>query len=104
MSLIVAARFDTFDGAENAAIALFRQGFTEDSVSIFFVNQAGAHSRHPIGGDEATDAAARNAPGGAVMGAALIGLLGLIFGLLVWSVFDASVFVAIIATCIGAYI
>ncbi len=104
MSLIIAARFDTFDAAENAARALFHEGFTEDSVSIFFVNQAGAHARYPMGGDEASDAAARNAPGGAVMGAVLIGLVGLVFGCLAYFVFNASIFILIVAIGIGAYL
>lgn len=104
MSLIVAARFDTFDAAENAARALFRAGFEESAVSIFFVNQAGAHARHPIGGDQTNDPGARNAPTGAVMGASMMGLLGLLFGGLAWFAFRAPIFVVIIATCIGAYI
>jgi hypothetical protein len=104
MSLIVAARFDTFDAAENAARALFRAGFEENAVSIFFVNQAGAHARHPIGGDQTNDPGARNSPTGAVMGATMMGLLGLVFGGLAWFAFRAPVFAVIVATCIGAYI
>src|SRR5690606_24702429 len=103
MSLFVAARFDTFDAAENAARALFRAGFEESAVSIFFVNQAGAHARHPIGGDQTSDPAARGSSAGAVMGASMMGLLGLIFGAIAWFVFSAPVIVVIIATCIGAY-
>src|SRR5690606_11978563 len=104
MSLIVAARFDTFDAAENAARALFRAGFEESAVSIFFVNQAGAHSRHPIGGDETSVPGARNAPAGAMTGAAMMGLLGLGLGAIAWFVFSAHILVVIIATCIGYYI
>lgn len=104
MSLIVAARFDTFDAAENAARALFRAGFEENAVSIFFVNQAGAHARHPIGGDQTNDPGAKNSPTGALTGAMMMGLLGLVFGGLAWFAFSAPVFAVIVATCVGAYI
>jgi len=44
MSLIVAARFDTFDAAQAAARALFDKGYPTDAVSIFFVNQPSEHA------------------------------------------------------------
>ena len=104
MSLIVAARFDTFEAAENAARRLFREGFTEESVSIFFVTQPGEHGTHPIGGDRTSDPAARKSPGGSIMGALGIGLIGLIFGAVAAFVFEAPVFVLIVTTLVGAYI
>lgn len=104
MSLIVAARFDTFEEAENAGRALLEEKFPSDSVSIFFVNPAGEHARYPMGGDRATDAAARQAPGGAVAGALSIGLLGLVFGAVAYFGFSAHPFVTIISTCVGAYL
>lgn len=104
MSLIVAARFESFEAAENAGRALLREQFPENSVSIFYVNPAGAHAKYPLGGDEATDAAARESPGGAMLGAVSIGLVGLLFGGAAYLIAGTSIFIVIIATCIGAYI
>jgi hypothetical protein len=67
MSLIVAARFTTFPAAESAAERLFRAGFLQEDVSLFFVNPRGQHARFPIGGDENKDAAATDTPKGAAM-------------------------------------
>ncbi|WP_447919874.1 hypothetical protein [Achromobacter aegrifaciens] len=51
MSLIVAARFDTFDQAAMAARQLCAEGYTEDDIHTFYINTAGEHARYPIGGD-----------------------------------------------------
>lgn len=104
MSLIVAARFDTFDAAEVAARALFDKGYSTNAVSIFFVNQPGEHARHPLGGDRASDPSARRSPLGAIGGALSIGLVGLIFGLIALYGFQAPGIVVVIATGIGAYV
>lgn len=104
MSLIVAARFDTFDAAQAAARALFGKGYAPEAVSIFFVNQPGEHARHPLGGDRRNDPSAEHSPKGAWMGAVLIGVAGLVFGLIALYGFGASGIVVVIATGIGAYL
>ena len=80
MSLIVAARFDSFPEAESAARKLFSQGFSEEAVNIFFVNPAGAHDRYPVGGDRAADPDARGATKGAVLGAGILATVGALIG------------------------
>lgn len=104
MSLIVAARFDTFENAEEAGRALFREGFSEDDVSIFFVNMPGTHATYPLGGDRAADPAARHSLPGAVAGAIGMAIVGAIFGALGYWLGGSSVIVLIAATLVGAYI
>ncbi|MDX3907261.1 MAG: hypothetical protein QHC78_16345 [Pigmentiphaga sp.] len=104
MSLIVAARFDSFPEAEEARRKLFAAGFAREDISIFFVNPAGQHDRYPLGGDQAADAGARKAKKGAVAGAALLGVVGAIVGSLVWLYAAGSVLALIIAVGVGAYI
>jgi F0F1-type ATP synthase assembly protein I len=104
VSLIVAARFDTFQHAESAARRLFGAGFAEDDVSIFFVNPAGHHDIHPLGGDESSDAGARNVHIGAIAGAGLVAMVGALLGTLLWLYVGASPYVLVLAVCVGAYI
>ncbi len=104
MSLIIAARFDTFEAAEEAGRALFREGFLESDVSIFFVNMPGAHATYPLGGDRAADPAAVNARSGAVAGAIGLGVVGVVFGVLAYWLISTSITVLIAATLVGAYI
>ncbi len=80
MSLIVAARFDTFEAAENAAQALFRNSFAEEDVNIFFVNPPGQHDRHPLGGDHDVDPGLRTSHKGAGVVAAILAALGAVVG------------------------
>ena len=61
MSLIVAARFQTFDEASEATQRLRLEGFDEGEIHTFYINSAGEHARYPIGGDRAADPDARNA-------------------------------------------
>ena len=104
MSLIVAARFTTFPTAESAAEGLFRAGFVEEDVSLFFVNPRGQHARFPIGGDENKDAAATDAPKGAGMGVTIGAVAGAVVGVGIFTVFSAPVLVSTIAAGVGAYI
>ena len=64
MTLIVAARFNTFDAANAAAQRLMEAGVHEDALNVFYVNPPGAHDAFPVGGDQAADPDARRAPGG----------------------------------------
>ncbi|ALP64333.1 hypothetical protein [Paraburkholderia caribensis] len=104
MSLIVAARFTTFPAAESAAERLFRAGFVEEDVSLFFVNPRGQHARFPIGGDENKDAAATDAPKGAGIGVTIGAVVGAVVGVGIFTVFSAPVLVSAIAAGVGAYI
>lgn len=104
MSLIVAARFDNFADAENAAGTLFRAGFREDAVNIFFVNPPGWHDRYPIGGDQAADPAARGAQYGALAGAAIGGLAGIVIGAGLFYLMARSHLAILAAAATGAYL
>jgi len=104
MSLIVAARFDSFPEAENAARRLFRGGFGEDAVNIFFVNPAGWHDRYPMGGDQAADPDSRGAHYGAIAGAALLATLGAALGAGALFLFGRTGLEVVAAGAVGAYL
>lgn len=104
MSLIVAARFETFDSAEGAAAALMRDGITEDALHTFFVNPAGAHDRYPAGGDRASDPGSQGGFLGSVTGAALTGVVGAAIGAGVGFTIADSVLPIVAGAGAGAYI
>ncbi|SIT47510.1 conserved hypothetical protein [Paraburkholderia piptadeniae] len=104
MSLIVAARFTTFPAGEAAAERLFRAGFVEEDVSLFFVNPRGQHARYPFGGDQNTDAASVDAPKGAGGGVTIGAVIGAIVGVGIFMAFSAPVLVSVIAAGAGAFI
>ncbi|WP_417224349.1 hypothetical protein [Achromobacter spanius] len=104
MSLIVAARFQTFDQASVATQNLFKEGFTEDDVHTFYINSAGSHSRYPIGGDRVADPDAKGGHMGAVAGASALGLLFALVGGAIAAQMAASVFIVIVAAGVGAYL
>ena len=104
MSLIVAARFQTFDQASTATQMLVAEGYTEDDIHTFYVSPAGEHGRYPLGGDRLADPDARGGHFGAVAGASLLGLLFALLGGLIAARLSASVFITIAAAGVGAYI
>lgn len=104
MSMIVAARFQTFDQAARAAEKLYAEGFTEDDIHTFYVNTAGEHARYPMGGDRLADPDAKGAHFGAVAGASALGLLFALVGGLIAAGLAASVFIIIAAAGVGAYL
>lgn len=104
MSLIVAARFDTFDAAQNAATALMNAGVAEDDLHTFFVNPAGFHDRYPLGGDSAADPDSKGAPFGAIGGAAALGIVGAVVGGILAASFAESPWLIIPGAGVGAYI
>lgn len=104
MSLIVAARFDSFPAAEDAARKLFALDFPEDSVNIFFVNPPGWHDRHPLGGDRTADPDARGASKGALLGAGLLATLGAAIGAGILFALGRTGFELVIAAALGAYV
>lgn len=104
MSLIVAARFDTFERAERAAHALFAQHFSEDDVNVFFVNPSGQHAAFPIGGDQNADPGASRAHAGAGTGMAIGGAIGAVVGVVVLIALHVAVLFSVVAAGVGAYI
>ncbi|ACC71319.1 hypothetical protein PPMP20_13280 [Paraburkholderia phymatum] len=107
MSLIVAGRFTTFPAAEDAAQALFDNGFLGEDVTLFFVNPRGQHARHPLDEHAAAPTISPAPPPtrhrhhhamtfGAVGGA--------VIGVAVFAAFAASTPVVIIAAGVGAYL
>lgn len=104
MSLIVAARFQTFDQASVATRNLFQQGFTEDDVHTFYVNSAGEHSRYPLGGDRVADPDAKGGHLGAMAGAAGLGFLFALLGGVIAAQMAAPVLIIIAAAGVGAYL
>jgi hypothetical protein len=104
MSLIVAARFDTFDAAQTAAQALMNAGVGEADLHTFFVNPAGFHDRYPLGGDRAADPASKGAPFGAIGGAAALGVVGAVVGGIIAGSFATSPLLIVAGAGVGAYI
>lgn len=104
MSLIVAARFETFDAAERAASALMNEGVLHDDLHTFYVNPPGAHARHPLGGDMAADPDSEGAPYSAVGGAAAVGLVGALVGGVIAFTFSDSILPLVGGAGVGAYI
>ena len=104
MSLIVAARFQTFDQAQAAAQSLFSAGFRDEDMHTFYVNIAGEHARYPMGGDRKVDPDSRGASTGAVIGAAALGIVfALICAVIAWQI-DPSAIAVTAAGGVGAYI
>lgn len=104
MSLIIAARFETVNTAEQAARQLLAAGVTSDNIHTFYVNQAGHHGLYPLGGDEAVDPDAGGAFMGAVSGAVLIGLIGAALGALLGYLAGFVLMGALVGLGAGAYI
>ncbi|MEI2414880.1 hypothetical protein V8Z80_01720 [Orrella sp. JC864] len=104
MSLIVAARFDTFDAAEAAAGRFFEKGWPQEALNIFFVNPPGAHARYPVGGDRAADPDARGAQKGAWRGAGLAGAVGAALAAGVMIAVGYTGWLVVAAGAVGAYL
>lgn len=104
MSLIIAARFATFDAANVAAQRLMQAGIHEDSLHVFFVNPPGAHGRYPLGGDQAADPGTRRAPRNAIGVAALLGVVGAVIGGVIAAAFAESAIPIVAGAGLGAYI
>ena len=104
MARIVAARFTTFQQAQDAARTLFSKGFVEDDVHIFYVNTAGAHATYPVGGDRKADPDSRGAHYGAVLGGAGLGLIGAVVGGLIGAAIHLALLGVLALAGVGAYI
>lgn len=104
MTLIIAARFQTFDAASSAAQRLTEAGVSEDALHVFYVNPPGAHDNYPLGGDQAVDPHTRGAPRRALGTAAVLGALGAIVGGVILSIFADSVIPVLAGAGVGAYV
>lgn len=81
MNVIIAGRFDTQEQGASALDALLREGFERDALTMFYVNPAGQHDIHPIGGDSDESPGARNAESGAVEGGGMGAVAGAVVGI-----------------------
>lgn len=104
MTLIIAARFPTFDAANAAAQRLMQAGVHEDSLHVFFVNPPGAHDSFSMGGDQAADPNTRPAPARALGIAALLGAVGAVIGGVIVSAFAESFIPILAGAGVGAYV
>lgn len=104
MSLIIAARFETFDHAKNAAATLMQNGVASEDMHTFFVNPAGAHGRLAIGGDRAADPDAKGASFGAVGGAAGLAVIGAVLGAMIGFGLGQSFLIVAAGAGLGAYV
>lgn len=104
MSLIIAARFATFDAAEAAAQRLMHAGVHEDAIHVFYVNPPGAHHHYPAGGDVAADPGTTKAPGFALGTAAVLGTLGAVVGAILGAAVADSFIPVVVGAGLGAYI
>lgn len=104
MSLIVAARYQTFEQAGIAAQTLERHGFAGEQIHTFYVNSAGSHDRYPVGGDRREDPDATGGVVGVLCGAALLGALCAALTMWVVDKFQYTSLIVIAAGGVGAYI
>jgi hypothetical protein len=104
MSLIVAARFTTFPGAEDAAQKLFNAGFVEEDVTLFFVNPRGQHARHHAVSDLHAAAAPQSAGKSTHTAVTLGAVAGAVVGVGIFAAFSAPILISLIAAGVGAYI
>lgn len=104
MSIIIAARFDTFDHAQHAADRLMKSGVSSEDMHTFFVNPAGAHARLPIGGDRMADPGSKGAPFGAIGGAAILAVIGAVVGALIGFSINSAILPVVGGAGVGAYV
>jgi len=104
MTLIIAARFPTFDAANGAAQRLMQAGVHEDALHVFYVNPPGAHDSYPVGGDQAADPHTRRAPRKALGTAAVLGALGAVVGGVIVASFADSFIPIVAGAGVGAYV
>ncbi|MFT0548300.1 hypothetical protein ACMHYO_18450 [Allopusillimonas ginsengisoli] len=104
MALIVAARFETFDVAQAAAVSLMNAGVSSDALHTFYVNPAGSHDTFPGGGDRAADPGSEGGQYGAVVGAAALGIAGAVLGAAVTYSLGTSALYIAGGAGIGAYV
>jgi len=104
MTLIIAARFSTFDAANSAAQRLMQAGVHEDAFHVFYVNPPGAHDSYPVGGDQAADPGTLRAPRKQLGTAAVLGALGAVVGGVIVASFADSFIPIVAGAGVGAYV
>ncbi|MNU32588.1 hypothetical protein D3C71_211330 [compost metagenome] len=104
MSLIVAARFEGFEAAQDAARRLATSGFPDWDIHTFYVNPAGEHGRFPFGGDRRSDPDSGRADMGAYLGAGGVGAVFAVFAGFVASELSDSIAAILAAAGVGAYL
>lgn len=104
MSLIIAARFDTFEKAEDASVRLQATGVTKEELSIVYVTEHGQHARTPIGGDSMTDEGSAEAPKGAGKGVVIGVLVGAGAGVAIRFGLNAPWIIIAVAAAVGGYL
>lgn len=100
MTLIVAARFNTFDAAQIAASQLMATGITADNLFTFFVNPVGSHDHHLADDDPASEGGLV----GALAGAAVVGLIGACVGAIMGFAFGSTIIGIVGGAGVGAYV
>jgi hypothetical protein len=104
MTLIVAARFNSFADAEIAVKSLYAHGFLGRNISTFYVNVPVQHGAHAVEDISAPDPDSQGAEWGAIVGAACIGLLFAVLGAAVaWGISDTAT-AMLIGAGLGAYL
>lgn len=104
MSHIIAARFTTFDEAQNATHLMKVAGYPQDDMATFFVNPPGQNHGLRMGGDEIADRGARDASKTTLIGVLIGAAVGACFGEVLVSNAQMPVLGAVVTAGIGAYI
>ncbi|HJU70812.1 MAG TPA: hypothetical protein VJ603_03120 [Paucimonas sp.] len=81
MATIIAGRFQQQTQVQEVISELLRNGFQEQHVSSFYVNPAGQHDLHPIGGDRDQSPGTQESGKGMAAGEAIGGALGAAAGM-----------------------
>ena len=102
MSLIVAARFDSYPSARSAAYALFAEGFPEAAVSIFYIDPRG--QGHAAAASRRVETRRPTYRFAAIAGSALFAMAGVLLALWVAFERDISGIALIVAAAAGAYL
>jgi hypothetical protein len=80
MSTIIAGHFQLQDEIADARLALLSAGFAAARISAFYVNPAGQHDMHELGGDHDKSPGARESDEGVVKGGATGAVAGAVIG------------------------
>ena len=104
MSLIVAARSEGSEAAQDAVRRLGLSGFPDWDIHTFYVNPAGEHGRYPYGGDRRSDPDSGRADMGAYLGAGGVGAVFAVVGGFVAAELSDSMAAILAAAGVGAYL
>lgn len=102
MNIVIAARFSVQEQAARGVDRLTEAGIDQDSICAFYINPAGQHDLHPLGGDCDSSPSAKTAGAGATRGAAEGGVAGAVIGAA--GMPFAGPLSAILGASVGAYV